>query len=104
MTFTPEITEEQFRGLDALAARDLGLALGFADRAEAAEDPEVANGLARSYQRAARSYRQTLALKARLVQDWKRADCEDREGAARESEVRREDRKTEIVNAAAPLI
>jgi len=107
MTFTPEITEEQFRGLDALAARDLRLALGFADRAEAAEDPEVANGLARSYQRAARSYRQTLALKARLVRDRKREDREDRkdgEAAARDSEARREKRKVDIKNALESLI
>ena len=48
---------------------DLKLARDFAARAQAAEDAEEANRLARSYQRAARSYRQTLALKARLRRD-----------------------------------
>lgn len=48
---------------------DLALAWDFARRAQAAEDSDEANRLARSYQRAARSYRQTLALKARLKRD-----------------------------------
>jgi len=63
MTAAPDISEDE-RGLDALAQIDLRLAQVFAARAEAAEDPEVANGLVRSYQRAARSYRQSLALRA----------------------------------------
>ena len=49
-----------------LAALDLAMARDFAARAQAAEDPDTANDLARSYQRVARSYRQTLALKTRL--------------------------------------
>jgi hypothetical protein len=60
------ITEEEALGLTELAQHDLALARDFARRAQAATDTDEANTLARSYQRAARSYRQTLALKARL--------------------------------------
>jgi hypothetical protein len=45
------------------------MAKDFAARAQAAEDPAVASDLARSYQRVARSYRQTLALKMRLARE-----------------------------------
>src|SRR5258708_3074890 len=64
-----DITEEEALGLAELAQHDLALARAFARRAQAAEDGEEASRLARSYQRAARSYRQTLALKARLKRD-----------------------------------
>jgi hypothetical protein len=64
-----DITDAEAAGLSELAALDLVMARDFAARAQAAEDPEVANDLARSYQRMARSYRQTLALKARLQRD-----------------------------------
>ena len=60
------ITEAEAAGLSELAALDLAMARDFAARAQAAEDPETANDLARSYQRMARSYRQSLALKVRL--------------------------------------
>ncbi|WP_397403364.1 hypothetical protein [Phenylobacterium sp.] len=63
------ITEEEALGLAEIAQHDLALARDFARRAQAAADSEEANQLARSYQRAARSYRQTLALKARLRRD-----------------------------------
>ena len=68
------ITEEEALGLAELAQHDLALARDFARRAQAAEDADEANRLARSYQRAARSYRQTLALKARLKRDLAAAD------------------------------
>src|SRR5690349_3870663 len=45
------------------------MAKDFAARAQAEADPDVANDLARSYQRVARSYRQTLALKMRLARE-----------------------------------
>lgn len=61
-----DITEDEAAGLSALAAIDLAMARRFGERALAAEDPETANRLARTAQRAARSYRQTLALKVRL--------------------------------------
>ncbi len=64
-----DITEAEAAGLTELAALDLAMARRFAARAQAAEDADEANGLARSYQRAARSYRQTLALKLRLKRE-----------------------------------
>lgn len=69
------ITEEEALGLAELAQHDLAMARDFARRAQAAEAADEANRLARSYQRAARSYRQTLALKARLRRDLAQADA-----------------------------
>jgi hypothetical protein len=80
-----DITEDEAAGLSELAALDLAMARRFAARAQEAEDPEVANRLARSYQRAARSYRQTLALKARLKRDMAQA-AQASEAARREAE------------------
>jgi len=67
------ITEAEAAGLSELAALDLAMARDFAARAQAAEDPDTANELARSYQRVARSYRQSLALKVRLQAEIGRA-------------------------------
>ena len=64
-----DITAEEAEGLAELARHDLALARDFARRALEAQDNGEANELARSYQRAARSYRQTLAVKARLKRD-----------------------------------
>lgn len=64
-----DITEEEAAGLAEIARHDLELARDFARRALEATDNDEANRLARSYQRAARSYRQTLAVKARLKRD-----------------------------------
>lgn len=64
-----DITDEDAAGLAEIARHDLELARDFARRALAATDNDEANRLARSYQRAARSYRQTLAVKARLKRD-----------------------------------
>jgi hypothetical protein len=70
------ITEEEAAGLAELAQHDLAMARDFAERARAAEDPDTANELARSYQRMARSYRQTLALKVRLAREIRAAERE----------------------------
>ena len=64
-----DITEEEAQGLAEIARHDLELARDFARRALETTDNDEANRLARSYQRAARSYRQTLAVKARLKRD-----------------------------------
>jgi hypothetical protein len=74
------ITEAEAAGLSRLAALDLGMAEDFAARAQAAQDPDTANDLARSYQRMARSYRQSLALKVRLQHEIARAEREALEG------------------------
>jgi len=75
------ITEAEAAGLSELAALDLAMARHFAGRAQAAESPDEANDLGRSYQRAARSYRQTLALKQRLAREIARMDREAPEPA-----------------------
>jgi hypothetical protein len=61
-----DLTDADAQGLDALAAAQLRLALRFAERAEAAEDDDAACKLARSSERAARSYRQALLIKMKL--------------------------------------
>ena len=76
------ITEAEAAGLSELAALDLAMARDFAARAQAAEDPQVASDLARSYQRVARSYRQSLALKLRLQREIARAEREAIEAPA----------------------
>jgi len=103
MTAIPDISEDE-RGLDALAQIDLRLAQVFAARAEAAEDPEVANGLVRSYQRAARSYRQTLALKHRLRRELKRELREDRTDDRKEHARAVSTRKAQVRAAVKALI
>lgn len=77
-----DITEAEALGLCELAEHDLALARDFARRAQAAEDSEEASRLGRSYQRAARSYRQTLALKARLKRDLAQAGAAEAQVAA----------------------
>ena len=105
------ITEAEAEGLSELAALDLAMARDFATRAQAAEDADVANDLARSYQRMARSYRQTLALKAKLRMDTIRADRETPRRAAEASpfidrghELQIEARAEELHGAVARVI
>jgi hypothetical protein len=86
-------------GLAELAAIDLRMARAFADRALAADDDETANALARSYQRMARSYRQTLALKARLERERRRLGREDQADSVRAREVRVALRKAQVKSA-----
>jgi hypothetical protein len=64
-----DLTDADAAGLDALAASQLRLALRFAERAEAAEDDDAACRLARTSERAARSYRQILLVKSKLKRD-----------------------------------
>ena len=77
-----EFTAEDLQGLAELAALDLRMAKLFAARAEAEEDPDLASSYARTYQRSGRSYRQCLALKARLVRGTKRGEREDAKAEA----------------------
>ncbi len=86
-------------GLAELAAIDLRMARAFAERALAADDDEAANALARSYQRMARSYRQTLALKARLERDRRRLGQEDQADATRTRETSVGLRKAQVKSA-----
>src|SRR3954468_4134374 len=92
------IPEAGAAGLFELAALDLAMARDFAARAQAAEDPDTANDLARSYQRMARSYRQTLALKVKLQSDMARAQRDTPPPPAHE--VRRVHERVETVREA----
>jgi hypothetical protein len=76
-------------GLNELAACDLTLAKRFCARIEACTDQEDerAMALARSYQRMARSYRQTLVVQARLRRE---AKAEAKADAGEASAARRE--------------
>ncbi len=89
------ITEAEAAGLSELAALDLAMARDFAARARAAQDPDTANALARTYQRMGRSYRQSLALKARLAREIAQADREPSPPSPRD-EARIEARIAEI--------
>ena len=74
------ITEADAQGLAEVAEVQLRLARRFAERAEAEEDVDKACRLARASERAARGYRQSLLIKARLGRD---ADRAAREAADR---------------------
>ena len=92
-----DITPEQAAGLDELAANDLDMAREFSRRAKAAEDSDEANDLARSYQRMARSYRQTLSLKVRLKRELLRAARENQGPPGPVDEERILQRKLDIL-------
>ena len=94
-----DITEAEAAGLSELAALDLSMARLFAARAEAAEDPQVQNELARSYQRMARSYRQTLALKIKLKRDLEQAARDQVRSPEASDAARVEARKQQVRQA-----
>ena len=87
--------DEALSGLSELAACDLRLAKRFCARIEACGDDEddKAMNLARSYQRMARSYRQTLVVQARLRRELKaeaKADAVDVQAARKAAHAARE--------------
>ncbi|WP_293678292.1 hypothetical protein [uncultured Phenylobacterium sp.] len=85
-------------GLSDLAACDLRLAKRFAGRIEALPEDEdgKAMDLARSYQRMARSYRQTIVVQARLRRELK-AEARADEGDARAERQAAERARVEAV-------
>ena len=92
----------------AILARlaDVGerLAMKHAERALAADDPEVEAKATAAFHRAARSVRQCLALEAKLTRDAARAAREDRDDAVREAAARRDRRRAQVRAAVARLI
>ena len=65
----PEIPDPVDAALAELAGMDLPLVRHVHAQALATTDPEQINGLGRTYQRIARSLRQTLALQAKLARE-----------------------------------
>src|SRR4051812_12917224 len=96
MSDAPPI-DAALEGLSELADCDLRLAKRFAARIEACTDEqdEKAMDLARSYQRMARSYRQTLVVQARLRRELK---AEARQDDSEAKVARRE--RTQAITAA----
>jgi hypothetical protein len=92
----------------AILARlaDVGerLAMKHAERALAADDPEVEAKATAAFHRAARSVRRCLALEAKLTRDAARAEREDRDAAQRTARVQRERRRTHVRLAVERLI
>src|SRR5882757_11256135 len=87
------MTERHAAILARLADISERLAMKHAERALAADDPEVEARATAAFQRAARSLRQCLALEAKLVRDAARAEREDHNHAERETTARRLRRK-----------
>jgi hypothetical protein len=65
----PPIIDEDEAALAEIARMDLSLARHIHAQALATTDPDALNGLGRSYQRLARSLRQTLMAKAKLARE-----------------------------------
>ena len=98
---TPNPVDE---ALTELAGMDLSLVRHIHAQALAATDPDQINGLARTYQRIARSLRQTLALQAKLARD----ERLDRERAPRRhpllDEIPAPDQAYEVADAVTKVI
>ena len=80
------------------------LAMKHAERALAADDPDIEAKATAAFHRAARSVRQCLALEAKLTRDAARAEREDRDDALREANARRDRRRGQVRAAVARLI
>jgi hypothetical protein len=103
--FDPAAMSERHTAILArLAEVGERLAMKHAERALAADDPEVEAKATAAFHRAARSVRQWLALEAKLARDARRADAEERERAAGEAGARRERRRAEVREAVTRLI
>jgi hypothetical protein len=101
----PTIMSERHAAILArLAEAGERLAMKHAERALAADDPEVEAKATAAFHRAARSVRQCLALEAKLARDARQADSEVREHAAREADGRRSRRRAEVREAVTRLI
>src|SRR5258705_5875141 len=90
--------DDALTGLDDLVACDLRLAKRFCARIEACTDDQddKAMSLARSYQRMARSYRQTLIVQARLRRELKAEAKDDADGERTRRQARTYDLKAAI--------
>jgi hypothetical protein len=90
----PQSAQQDILLLDELT--QLGMAMARDLGALAMDDAKQAAHQALGFQRAARSVRQTIALKARLLRDLTRHDREDAAHAARLAETRLQVRKAQV--------
>src|SRR5882757_5623216 len=98
------MTERHAAILARLADISERLAMKHAERALAADDPEVEARATAAFQRAARSLRQCLALEAKLVRDAARAEREEADDARRKADSRRDRRRFHARTVVAHLI
>lgn len=96
MTTSPESADEDIRLLDELSGLGMAMSRDLQGRCLAVGDAGEAAQLALAFQRASRSVRQTIALKARLLRDRTRHDREDQAHAVRETEARILIRKAQV--------
>ena len=96
MTTSPESADEDIRLLDELSGLGMAMSRDLQGRCMAVGDAREAADLALGFQRASRSVRQTIALKAKLLRDGIRHDREDQTHAVRETEARVQVRKAQV--------
>jgi len=96
MTTSPRSIEQDICLLDELSARAMALACDLQERCVAVADAREAADLAMGFQRAARSVRQTIALKAKLERERERRAAEARARAAEEAVARVQRRKAQV--------
>jgi hypothetical protein len=104
VTTSSAMSERHTAILARLADAGERLAMKHAERALAADDPDVEAKATAAFHRAARSVRQCLALEAKLVRDAARAEREDADDARRKASARRDRRRVHARTAVARLI
>ena len=96
METPPNTAEQDIRLLDELSGLGMAMARDFQGRCLAVGDAREAADLALGFQRASRSVRQCIALKAKLEWDRARQGREVRADAQRETEARIQVRKAQV--------
>ena len=104
VTDAAEMTERHARGLAELAEFLLASARDLAARQAAAEEPADAGVLADALHKVGRSYRQTLALEAKLRRDHVRAQRETRDDAQKQRTLQTQQRRARVRSALNQLI
>ncbi|MDB5425156.1 MAG: hypothetical protein JWQ29_2572 [Phenylobacterium sp.] len=96
MTTSPQSAEQDIRLLDHISQLGMAMACDFQQRCLAVGDAREAADLALAFQRATRSVRQSIALKAKLTRDVTLHERDDRAHAVRETEARVQVRKAQV--------
>ena len=99
-----DMSERHARGLARLAEVCLAQAEALHERVLTADDAKDAADWGLAFQRAARSYRQTIALEARLVRERRLADREIRDDAAKQRSAQIHKRRAQVQSALNQLI